>query len=237
MESDTHLLYVTKLSGRSRDFYFLVWIHLSGMCSFVSGNNSWSSFDVHACHDVVIKWKHFQHYWPFARGIIRSPVNSPHKGQWRRALIFSLICSWISSWVNNREAGNLRRHRAHYDVIMCSIQDLLAVQASGQSCCICGWTTDGPRVILQRNSGVCGYAPIDTCRVGMKNDAWCKSDPGKAIYNIESLGWPAITNSQHGGRRSRYGIYSLFMQILNSYGSECQPQFIPAGYIQHTIWS
>ena len=45
-----------------------------------------------------------------------SPVNSPHKGQWRRALMFSLICVWISGWVNNRGAGDLRRYRAHYDV-------------------------------------------------------------------------------------------------------------------------
>ena len=41
------------------------------------------------------------------------PVNSPHKGQWRGALMFSLICAWI---VNHRKAGDLRRHRAHYDV-------------------------------------------------------------------------------------------------------------------------
>ena len=44
------------------------------------------------------------------------PVNSPHKGQWRGALIFSLISVWINGWVNNREAGDLRRYRAHYDV-------------------------------------------------------------------------------------------------------------------------
>ena len=50
------------------------------------------------------------------RGIHRSPVNSPHKGQWRGALMFSLICAWINGWVNNHEAGDLRRHRAHYDV-------------------------------------------------------------------------------------------------------------------------
>ena len=46
------------------------------------------------------------------------PVNSPHKGQWRGALMFSLICVWIKDWVNNREAGDLRRYRAHYDVIV-----------------------------------------------------------------------------------------------------------------------
>ena len=48
----------------------------------------------------------------------RSPVNSPHKGQWRGALMFSLICAWINDWVNNREAGDLGRHRTHYDVIV-----------------------------------------------------------------------------------------------------------------------
>ena len=44
------------------------------------------------------------------------PVNFPHKGQWRGALSFSLICAWINNWVNNREAGDLRRHCGHYDV-------------------------------------------------------------------------------------------------------------------------
>ena len=51
-------------------------------------------------HDDVIKWKHFPRYWPFVRGIHRSPVNSPHKGQWRGALMFSLICTRINGWVN-----------------------------------------------------------------------------------------------------------------------------------------
>ena len=58
-----------------------------------------------SAHDDVIKWKHFPRYWPFVRGIHRSPVNSPHKGQWRGALMFSLICTWINGWVNNRETG------------------------------------------------------------------------------------------------------------------------------------
>ena len=69
-------------------------------------------------HDDVIKWKHFPLYWPVVRGIYWSPVKSPHKGQWRGALTFSLICAWINGWVNNRKAGDKRRHRAHYDVIV-----------------------------------------------------------------------------------------------------------------------
>ena len=68
-------------------------------------------------HDVS-KWKQFPRYWPFVWGIHRSPVNSPHKGQWRGTLMFSFICIWINGWVNNRKAGVLRHYRAHYDVIV-----------------------------------------------------------------------------------------------------------------------
>ena len=73
-------------------------------------------------HDDVVKWKHFPRYWPFVRGMHRSSVNSPHKGHWRGALMFSVICVWINAWVNNREAGDLRRHRAHCDVMVMSYQ-------------------------------------------------------------------------------------------------------------------
>ena len=52
--------------------------------------------------DDVIKWKHFPRYWAFVQGIHRWP--SPQKGQWRRALMFSLICAWLNGWVNSDEA-------------------------------------------------------------------------------------------------------------------------------------
>ena len=52
------------------------------------------------------------------RGIHCSSVNSPHNGQWREALIFCLICVWMNGWVNNGKAGDLRRYRAHYNVIV-----------------------------------------------------------------------------------------------------------------------
>ena len=71
--------------------------------------------ELHYSHDDVIRWKHFPRYWPFVRGIHRSPVNSPHNGQCRGALMLPVICAWINGWVNNREAGDLRRHRGHYD--------------------------------------------------------------------------------------------------------------------------
>ena len=57
------------------------------------------------------------------------------------SLMFSLMYTWINDWVNNREAGDLRRHRGHYDVIVMYIHfcfgyikqhfsELLAIYAS-----------------------------------------------------------------------------------------------------------
>ena len=69
-------------------------------------------------NDDVIKWKYFPRCWPFVRGIHRSPMNSPHKGQWCRSLMFSLICAWINGWVNNRETGDMRRNCVPYDFIV-----------------------------------------------------------------------------------------------------------------------
>ena len=82
----------------------------------------WGMFETGCFHYDVINWKHFPRYWPFVRGFHRSPVNFPHKGQCRGALMFSLICTRINGWVNNGEAGDFRRDRAHYDVtVMCKI--------------------------------------------------------------------------------------------------------------------
>ena len=72
--------------------------------------------------------------------IHRSPVNSPHKGQWRRVLMFSLICAWTNDWANHRHTGDLRRHRAHYDVtvmITKMLGDQQAQQWSSFECCNC----------------------------------------------------------------------------------------------------
>ena len=48
---------------------------------------------VSTAHADVIKWKHLQRYWPFVRRIHRLPMNSPHKGQWRGALMCPLMCA------------------------------------------------------------------------------------------------------------------------------------------------
>ena len=102
-------------------------------------------------HDDVIKWKYFPRYWPFVRGIHRSPVNSPHKGQWRGAFMFPLVCAWINRSVNNREAVDLRRYRAHYDVIiMCNAVFSVFILASASCCGLFG--LHGPRWPLSKKS-------------------------------------------------------------------------------------
>ena len=95
----------------------------SGTCRFNQRVRDWLLHGIKVPHDNVIKWKHFPRYWPFVlRGIHRSPVNSPQKGQWRAALMFSLICTWINVWVNKFEASDLRHHRADYDVSVMQTQ-------------------------------------------------------------------------------------------------------------------
>ena len=96
-----------------------------------------TSYYDHIAHDDVLKWKHFPLYWPFVREIPRSPVNSPNKGLWVGALVFSLICARINSWVNNREAGDLRRHGAHYDVIVMLGDPTVPKQGHGHTLSIC----------------------------------------------------------------------------------------------------
>ena len=88
-----------------------------------------------SAHDDVIKWKHLLHYWPFVQGIHRPSVNSPHKGQWRGALMFSSIYAWINPRVNNGEAGDLIHYRDHYGItVMIHVTDMEGVSA--------GWSMD-----------------------------------------------------------------------------------------------
>ena len=99
----------------------LVWMEIQYSVHRASGLScTLNYFDDFFCwdHDDVIEWKHFPRYWPFVRGIHRSPVNSPHKGQWRGALMFSLICVWIKrlskqswGWWLETPSRPLWRHR------------------------------------------------------------------------------------------------------------------------------
>ena len=75
-------------------------------------------------HDDVMKWKHFPRYRvpTLCEGIHRSPVDSPHKDQWRGILMFSFICAWTHGWANNQDVGDLKRRRAHYCITVMWIQ-------------------------------------------------------------------------------------------------------------------
>ena len=72
-------------------------------------------------------WRHrmetFSAQLALCAGNSPAPVNSPHKGPWRGALMLSLICVCINGWVNNREAGDLRPRCGHYDAnVKCMAQ-------------------------------------------------------------------------------------------------------------------
>ena len=51
-------------------------------------------------------------------GEFTGPGEFPTQRPVTRSFDVSLICVWINGWVNNREAGDLRRHQAHCDVIV-----------------------------------------------------------------------------------------------------------------------
>ena len=65
-------------------------------------------------HDGVIKWKHFPPNCPFAgnRGIPLTKASDAE--HW----CFLWSAPGINGRVNSREAGDLIRHRSHYDLIV-----------------------------------------------------------------------------------------------------------------------
>ena len=97
--------------------------YIFNILSFITAATLWVSFfRTHPRRVDCTWWRHqmetFSALLVICAGNSPVPVNFLHKGQWRGTLMFSLICVWINSWENNREAGDLRRNRAHYDVIV-----------------------------------------------------------------------------------------------------------------------
>ena len=90
-------------------------------CQFVS-SCLWLNHVI--AHYDVIKWKHFPVTGPLCeeftghRWIPLIKASDP-------GLMFFFICAWLNDWLNNRVAGDLRRHRVHNDVtVNCSIARL-----------------------------------------------------------------------------------------------------------------
>ena len=103
--------------------WIVIWIspqehYQGGSLKRATVKSEWYGF--HTADDIFSWWRHqmktFSALLTICAGNSPVTVNSPHKGQWRGALMFSLICARMNGWINNREAGDLRRHRAHYDV-------------------------------------------------------------------------------------------------------------------------
>ena len=113
------------------------WLYVCGSPSHVGSKTYWSVLKPSWCYSIL-KPSEFMdsslHFIPKRMmtssnenifrvtgplcGEFTGPGDSPHKGQWRGAFMFTLICVWISGWVNNHEAGDLRRYRVHYDAIV-----------------------------------------------------------------------------------------------------------------------
>ena len=73
----------------------------------------------------MLCWKWGHHMETFSALLVLRAGNSPVTGEFPSqrpvdfwVLMVTLICAWINGWVNNREAGDLRCHRAHYDVMV-----------------------------------------------------------------------------------------------------------------------
>ena len=128
------------------------------------------------------------------RGIHQSPVNSPHKGQWRGALMFSLICSWINAWVSNREAGDLRRHRAHYDVIVM----------------ICSSRDSSQDMITQEAKNVLRYI-IHILPTTVRNNSWRNMEIFSALLAL-CEGNPSVTGG-FPSQRPVTGSFDVFFDL------------------------
>ena len=94
-----HMCILPKMIGN--DHHFTLWIAFTK-------HQTWTKQINIIYPDYNDLNKHFPFNW--------SLVNSSHKGQCRGALMFSLICAWTNGSANNRDTGDLRRHRSHNDV-------------------------------------------------------------------------------------------------------------------------
>ena len=110
----THLLYLKVLK-------YIAFNALGAVISYV-GIYHWVNFGIGSWWRLQME--------TFCALLAICAGNSPaHKGQWRRALMFSLMCVWINGGVNNREAGDLRHYRAHYDVsVMATVSPIQHVR-------------------------------------------------------------------------------------------------------------
>ena len=156
-------------------------------------------------HDNVIKWKRFPRHWPFVR-THRSSVDSPHKGQWRGALMFSLICAWTNGWANNRDAGDSRHYRVHYDVNIMAI----AVEGMSVDCGNLTWRTSWWRHQMETFSALlalcAGNSPVPPHKGQWR---------GALMFSLICVwinGW--VNNREAGDLRRNQAHYDVIVMIV-----------------------
>ena len=179
--------------------------------------------------DDVIKWKKFPRHWPFVRGIHRWPVNSQHKGQWRGALVlFSLISAWINRWVNNCEAGDLRRHHAHYKVTVMSltIPDVIQSQRDiGRPEWYQSYSTNSIWLFWSIVPEEVGLLMIQ--RSNWHAHHWCQSLSFQTI-----LHWKQLQKDSDYPCRNLYGSFTHIVMFFKNQQTRCVKKLLYA-----FIWS
>ena len=114
------------MRGRWRSFLCVVFLTQTLHIFSFNSVEKWKSIDTfwHHTHLLslgIILSKQNDSWWrhqmePFsALLVLWSPMDSPHKGQWCGALMFSLF-PWTNGWANRGGAGDLRRHSADCEV-------------------------------------------------------------------------------------------------------------------------
>ena len=150
---------------------------MSGLvCVMTCVTIAWSNDDKDDRCIVKPWWSHQMETFSalLALCVRNSPITG---GQWRGALMFSLICAWIKDWVNNREAGDLKRHCAHYDVIVMLVREMYQNTQGWEGLswpyrwlrarlhllqCVSNGVTSASQWLLQTCARLnCTYAPIN----------------------------------------------------------------------------
>ena len=98
------------------------------------------------CHWALWTWWRHQ-IETFSALLALCEGNPPVSGlQSRETLMYSLICAWTNGWAKTRDAGDLRRHRAHYNVTVIESNIVLCTkcgeqsQANSQAICTTNWS-------------------------------------------------------------------------------------------------
>ena len=123
------------------------------------------------------------------------PVNSPHKGQWRGTLMFSLICVWINDWVNNGEAGDLRRYRIHYDVTVMNARRHDVTEMLSALLTLCEGIHRSPIDSLHKESIIRIFHIFSFHAVEKQSSCRCSCDVTVSILKSDYLHTEAMPNS------------------------------------------